>query len=232
MAEPFATLGDGCGFPEPLTEFDAGNGIVLNAPTLEQTMNAYWNFKSATFGAATFEPGNEPKDLICNQNANVGSASSGDGQPNQGGSFTVRNSLPAIFVSGGVKYYKHGIRMYFQASTSVEENGGGRGSSIYVSYFSALYTVQTSPALQPYSCYDETYCPEGIPPCMVIGKGASEVTQTQSSVTIGGIPFIKQISKSFGGTFYPSSPPGPCPQRDYPAEPGAPSLTLHTYESS
>ena len=230
MAESFATLGDGCGFPVPLTEFNAGaNQIVLNAPTLEQTMNAYWNFKSATFGAATFEPGNEPKDLICNSSANLGSAGSGDSSPNQGGSFTVRNSLPTIFYSGGVKYYRHGIRMYFFATTSVEENGGGRGSSIYVDYFSALYTEQTNPAPYPYSCTDETYCPEGIPPCMVIGKSAGELTQTQSSVTIGGIPFIKQITKSFGGTFYDVLV---CPQSDYPAEPDAPSLTLHTYESS
>ena len=75
---------------------------------------------------------------------------------------------------------------------------------------------------------DET---DGEPPNPeVIGKSASERTQTISSVTIGGIPFIKNVIKSFSGAFYDI--PGtdaPCPTSNYPSVPADPTLQLHTY---
>lgn len=52
MAQSFTALGKGNGFNRCLAEIDLNglNKTILNAPTLEQTMNAYWNFDSATFG--------------------------------------------------------------------------------------------------------------------------------------------------------------------------------------
>jgi len=224
MAQSFTALGKGNGFPFCLTEVNVSdNAILSNAPTLEQTMNAYWNFKSATFGGATFEPGNEPKDLICSPDANVGSARSGDDSPNQGGEFTVRNSRPSIYYFGGVKYYRHGIKMSFGASNVSEENGGGRGSLLQIDYFSGLY-IGTTP-LYGYECIDETFGEPPDPP--VIGKSAGERTESFTAVTIGGIPFVRRIFKSFGGSYYGDGVP--CPARNYPAEPGTPTLNLHTY---
>lgn len=228
MATAFTALGGGNGFPFCLqtSNYIPGGAIILNPPSLAQTMNAYWNFKSASFGGATLDPGNQPKDLICSPDANVGDAGSGDSSPNQGGEFTVRNSRPSIYYFGGVKYYKHGIRMRFIASRESEENGGGRGSYVVVSYFSGLYTVSTP--LFGYSCVDELYCPDPPPAsCDVIGKSASERTESFTAVTIGGIPFVRKVFKSFGGSFYGDGVP--CPARNYPSIPDVPTLTLHTY---
>jgi len=224
MATPFTALGKGNGFSSCLTVTNADNGIVLNAPTLEQTMNAYWNFKSATFGAATFEPGNEPKDLICNPSANVGSAGSGDSAPNQGGSFTVRSLLPGIYRVGGVNYYRHGISMSFVAQNTSSLEEGDQRSQISVSYLSTLYSKDSD--LSAYECVNETFGPPPNPE--IIGKLATEKIQDVSSVTISGIPFIKIVEKSFRGTLYNGSS-GSCPTPDYPTVSGEPSLTLHTY---
>ena len=74
MAESFETLGAGNGFSSCLQKIPAIqvlNQELLNPPSLEQTMQAYWNFDSATFGGATFNPDNEPKDLICNESLNA-----------------------------------------------------------------------------------------------------------------------------------------------------------------
>ena len=105
---------------------------------------------------------------------------------------------------------------------------GGVASSTSVSYQSSLYSVDQR--LTPYSCVDETF---GEPPNPeVIGKSASERTQTISSVTIGGIPFIKNVIKSFSGAFY-DDPVGSgnatCPTSNYPSVPSDPTLQLHTY---
>jgi len=229
MAQSFTALGKGNGFPFCLTKINISNKILVNPPSLAETMNAYWNFDSVSWGGASFNPDNEPKDLICGSpSLNLGSDSAGDEAPNQGGLFRVRNSMPTFFSVGGVKYYKHGINMDFTARTLVEENGGGKGSTIRVNYFSALYTEEEN---EPYACFDEIF--EG----SVVGKTASEKNQTISSVTISGIPFIKEVIKSFGGTAYAVEgsdgklgPVPPCPTSDgYPADPGLPTLNLHTY---
>ena len=232
-ATPFKALGAGNGFPAclPVIELD-DDDIILNAPTLEETMNAYWNFKSATFGGATFEPDSKPKDLASDKTLNLGSASVGDDKT--GGSWTVSNAFPSQFVDENNKlHYKHGISMRYLSTVSVEENGGGKSSTTEVRYFSALYTVPGD--LSPYVCADEEYC-TGPDECSPIGKSAIEKTQSISQVTIGGIPFIKEVIKRSSGTYYRVSDGAggltempPCPVAAYPAEPAQPTLTLHTY---
>ena len=99
MAQSFTALGKGNGFPIclPIKEM-ADDEIIFNDPTLKETMDAYWNFKSVTFGGATFEPDNEPKDISCDQTLNVGSDRSGNPGPNENGQFIVSDAVPQIFV--------------------------------------------------------------------------------------------------------------------------------------
>ena len=111
MAESFETLGAGNGFSSCLQATQVLYGEILNPPSLAQTMNAYWNFDSVSWGGAFFNPDSQPKDLICNPTANVGNSANGDSNPGYPGEFTVRNSLPRIFFKNGVKYYSHGIRI-------------------------------------------------------------------------------------------------------------------------
>tara|TARA_R110002012_G_scaffold302730_1_gene504111 strand:- start:30 stop:710 length:681 start_codon:yes stop_codon:yes gene_type:complete len=226
MAESFETLGAGNGFSSCLEKIIPGDKTLLNPPSLEQTMQAYWNFDSVTFGGATFNPSNEPKDLICNSDDNVGSASDGDSRPGYPGEFTVTNSLPTIFFIDGVKYYKHGISMTFSASNSQTLSPDGQQeSSISVQYLSSLYN-DLSNLNKAYTCVNITFEEE------VIGKSSSEFNQTVSSVTISGIPFIKIVTKSFGGENViaeSGDPIPPCPSPSYPAEPGTPTLNFHTY---
>ena len=231
-ATSFTTLGKGNGFSSCLNELKfISNKFLLNPPSLAETMNAYWNFDSVSWGGASFNPDNEPRDLICDERLNVGGGGAGSSSPNQSGSFSVSNALPTFFYFDGVKYYKHGISMSFSASnetTEFEGWNGGVASSIQVNYFSSLYSVQSN--LVSYKCIDETF---GEPPDPeVIGKSASERTQSINRVTISGIPFIKTVFKSFGGAFYkndPDDPLPPCPTQSYPSEPGLPTLNLHTY---
>ena len=233
MAESFETLGAGNGFSSCLEKIPAIqvlNQELLNPPSLEETMNAYWNFDSATFGGATFNPSNQPKDLICNASANVGSNSDGDSRPGYPGEFIVTNSLPKFFFKDGVKYYKHGISMSFSASTfQTLSPNGEESSSIDVQYLSSLYSDQ-SDRNQAYTCIDQTFGPPGEEE--VIGKASSEFNQSASAVTISGIPFIKVVTKSRGGTNLVTNigdPIPPCPAPNFPAEPSTPTLTLHTY---
>ena len=232
MATPFTALGKGNGFSSCLQKIPAIqllNQELLNPPSLAETMAAYWNFDSATFGGATFNPDNEPKDLICNESLNVGSASDGDSRPGYPGLFTVTNSLPTIFFIDGVKYYKHGIKMTFSAETYQALSGGAQASLIDVQYLSSLY-IDRSDSNQAYTCVTEMFGPPGEQ--FPIGKSASEFNQTASAVTISGIPFIKVVTKSRGGVNYVANandPLPPCPAPNFPAEPSTPTLTLHTY---
>lgn len=224
MAESFETLGAGNGFSSCLEELEISDDeILFNPPSLAETMAAYWNVKSISYGGATLNPGNEPMDLICNPNAGVGAAEAGSSQPNQSGLYTISKVLPEFFFIDGVKYYHHGISMQFSASIDEDPlNGGGRSSAIGVTYLSSLYTASTN--LKSYSCVDEKFGPPGEEE--VIGKSASETTETIDAVTISGIPFIKKVNKSFGGSFYD---PISCPSANYPSIPSDPILELHTY---
>jgi len=230
MAQSFTALGKGNGFPFCLTEVDVpGNAILSNAPTLEQTMNAYWNFNNASWGGASFNPDNEPKDLICDETLNIGSGA--NGSPFGGGEFSVSNNLPSIFFIGGTKYYRHGISMSFAADRITYNNNGEQSSSIEVDYFPSYYVEDGNSS--PYNCVDLFF---GEPPEQeLIGRRASERTQTVSNVTISGIPFIKKVVKLFFGEVAESGGEDdigavpPCPTANYPADPGLPTLNLHTY---
>tara|TARA_R110000851_G_scaffold284671_1_gene438234 strand:- start:31 stop:729 length:699 start_codon:yes stop_codon:yes gene_type:complete len=232
MAESFTALGKGNGFNTCLEEIDVSDdAIVSSAPSLAQTMNAYWNFESATFGGATFEPGTQPISLICEPTGNVGENVDGDSRPGYPGAFTVKNSLPKIFSEGRKNYYRHGIEMNFLANQSIALSNGQADSEISIKYFSALY--YEDPNLEPYTCIDITF---GEPPNEeVVGRQASEKTQTVSQVIISGIPFIKEVSKRFVAENYASGsstgigPVPACPTASYPEEPDEPTLTLHTY---
>jgi len=227
-ATSFTTLGKGNGFSSCLKELEIeDNQILLNPPSLAETMNAYWNFNNASWGGASFNPDNEPKDLICDETLNIGVGAAGSSSPNQGGSFSVSNALPKFFFRDGVKYYKHGISMSFSARTRIEENNGVKDSEIGVNYFSGLYVEDSN--LYPYSCTDIIF---GEPPSdEVIGKEASEKTQSFSQVTISGIPFIKEVFTLFDGEAYRDDPDSALPQCPSPSyvDPGTPTLTLHTY---
>jgi len=222
MATPFTALGKGNGFSSCLAVINSSNDI-LNPPSLKQTMNAYWNFKSVSWGGASLEPENDPKNLICNPSANVGSNSNGSASANQGGRYRVATSLPGIYRVDGVNYYRHGISMSFVAQNTSSLEEGDQRSQISVSYLSTLYSKDSD--LSAYECVNETFGPPPNPE--IIGKLATEKIQDVSSVTISGIPFIKIVEKSFRGTLYNGSS-GSCPVGDYPTVSGEPTLTLHT----
>ena len=220
MAETFETLGAGNGFSSCLRVRDVNTDFgttVFNPPSLEQTMSAYWNFKSVTWEGATFKPGNKPKDLICNPSANSGGA--------HDGSYTVVNGLPSIYVENEVNYYAHGISMSFSAINSSALEDAGQSSRVSVVYRPTIYPKANN--LSSYKCVNETF---GEPPNPdIIGKSAYEKTQDVSSVTISGIPFIKIVEKTFSGTLF-NGLSGPCPLSNYPSIPsGDPTLALHTY---
>ena len=228
MAESFETLGAGNGFSSCLnTAAVDENDILLNPPSLAQTMSAYWNFQSLSYGGAHFNPGNQPFDLICDKSANSGDAS--DGTPGENGRYYVSSTLPRIFFINGEKYYKHGISMGFFIFNQTDDIEGS--SEIFVDYFSSLYREGND---SNYSCETLFFFPTDDPADkFAIGKAASEQTTTVTSETISGIPFIKRVVKSFFGAAYRDSvdkPLPPCPVPDYPSlPPSGPILNLHTY---
>ena len=229
MATSFTALGRGNGFSSCLsTAGVTQDDVLLDPPSLAQTMSAYWNFKSVSYGGANFDPGNQPFDLICNKNANSGSNSDGNAS-DEDGRFFVSTTLPRIFFINGKKYYKHGISMDFDAQKDTEEFGGGTFSSISVQYSSSLYRQVDNVR---YNCYalNETDPEGGV---FRIGTGANEIEITVTTETISGIPFIKRVLKNFSGSFYRDGGGGPfpdCPVPDYPSLPAvSPILTLHTY---
>jgi|DEB0MinimDraft_12_1074336.scaffolds.fasta_scaffold20857_3 hypothetical protein len=232
MAESFETLGAGNGFSSCLEKIIPGDKTLLNPPSLEQTMQAYWNFDSVTFGGATFSPNNEPKDLICNESANVGFAADGDGRPGFPAEFTVKNSLPTFFFKNGVKYYKHGIEMTFAQRNVQALSNGYQQSNISISYVSSLFTDNREEQ-DGYQCITDFFGPPGEEE--PVGKVASDSSLTVSSVTISGIPFIKLVGKGFAGSNYASivdgkiGPLPPCPTPNYADDPGTPTLNFHTY---
>ena len=218
MAAPFKAFGEGNGFNRCLNDVSVNQ--VLNAPSLSQTMNAYWNFDSATFGGATFDPDNEPKDLICDEDANRGSDSAY--VPNNFSIFSVSNTIPAK-CNGDI--YIHGISFQYVAS----ENTGNDQSIIIVDYRSTV----ASAASDTYDCetmttgttYGDTYS---------IGKVTTAYkTLASTAVNISGIPFVKTVYHEFYGERY-DDPVGsgnaPCITPFYLPEPTElPSISFHTY---
>tara|TARA_R110000751_G_scaffold280168_1_gene382647 strand:- start:1053 stop:1715 length:663 start_codon:yes stop_codon:yes gene_type:complete len=220
MAAPFKAFGKGNGFNRCLNDISVNQ--VLNAPSLSQTMNAYWNFDSATFGSATFDPDNEPKDLICDEDANRGSEIAYGS--NNLSTFSVGNTIPAK-CNGDI--YIHGINFQYVAFDNI---GFQRDQSIIiVDYRSTV----ASAAINTYDCetlragttYGDTY---------TIGKVTTAYkTFASTAVNISGIPFVKTVSHEFYGERY-DDPVGsgnaPCITPFYLPEPTElPSISFHTY---
>jgi hypothetical protein len=223
MATPFATLAFGNGFPFCLsTQILTGLGYVFqNVPTLEETMKAYWNIDSVSFGGATFDPTNEPKDLICNPDDNIGSDTN------------IISSTPS-----GIEYYSAIISRPKYVTIDSETKLQHGISFVYENIFSGSVFQNTSVVYQssryrdnaiPYQCDPIFYKPyKGGTPYQV-GNDAVQANQTITNVTIGGIPFVKRVSQYWTEAVYGNPPPA-CPSANFLPVPSAtPTLTLHTY---
>ena len=221
-ATSFTALGKGNGFNRCLSTSTVSSYKIINPPTFEQTVAAYWNFDSATFGTATFDPDNEPKDLICNENANRGTERA-YGSSNLA-TFTVSNTIPAK-CNGDI--YIHGIYFGYLAYDNI---GIERDQSIISVQYSSTVA---SAAINTYDCetlttgttYGDTYS---------IGKVTTAYkTLASTAVNISGIPFVKTVSYEFYGERY-DDPAGsgsaPCITPFYLPEPTElPSISFHTY---
>ena len=219
MATPFTALGEGNGFPFCLNTFNLpSGGIIQNAPDLGQTMSAYWNFDSCSWGGASFDPTNEPSDLICNDNDNLGDDINNISNDEY---YVVSNSLPSKVDDNGNVEYLHGIS--FEYSKTVYT--GTVFHRLTVNYQSTYYIDDS----YPYVCEPTYYSPYGGGPPYIIGYAAFEKIITASNVTISGIPFLKVVTKEFSGSDYSANPSCPI-VGTYPLEPTTtPTLNLHTY---
>ena len=219
MATEFTALGAGNGFPFCLNTLNLPSaGIIQNAPDLEQTMSAYWNFDSGSWGGASFDPTNEPSDLICNDNDNLGDDVNNISNDE---SYVVSNSFPSKVDDDDSAEYLHGIS--FEYSKTVYTGSGFH--RLTVNYQSTYYVDDS----YPYVCEPTYYSPYGGGSPYIIGYAAFEKIITASNVTISGIPFLKIVTKEFFGRDYSANPS--CPTvGTYPSEPTTtPTLNLHTY---
>ena len=228
-AQPFNALGKGNGFNRCLTTRTVSGNNILNPPTFEQVVGAYWNFHSASFSGASFEPGNEPRDLICTERAAFGNDSDGSGGSG-GERFGVSNGVPGIVKDAAddeTIYYEHGIR--FNYSTS-EEIDGGNGVKLTNVYYRS--TIAGSPAPIPYSCTILNNTTSG-GSTYSIGKVATQSKVAVSSVDIDGLPFIKTVTQYFQQATFDDPVGGgsaECAPASFLPEPSeTPSLTLWDY---
>jgi len=216
MATEFSTLGKGNGFPFCLSEsIRNGTVTVENEPTLAEAMSAYWNIDSITFGAASFNPNNEPKDLICSPDDVVGYDLSYVQNTAQTIEFyDVTISRPRILIIDGDKYLEHGVSFgYFY-----ENYGSSSVSFNYESNSINYISTITYPLTQiPYTCTSGAY-----------GFNFDQQTQTRTTETISGIPFNVVKSQTAGGYDYSASPA--CqPLTYHPLPTAVPQITLHNY---
>ena len=233
MATPFKTLGAGNGFPFCLSREDAFSGqVIQNVPTLAQTMSAYWNIDSISFGGATWNPDNEPADLICDEAANVGSDVNQIiyNPPVEGKSFTVRINKPTYFIDSTDEYLKHGLFCRFfhgqEINEGIDDYGISEILSTVIEYQSGRYLgIENSDT----GCEAVYAGPNNTD---FIGYQRIKETQSVTNVTISGIPFIRTVRKYYAGfTFIvhgSSNPQCPVP-RFLPEAGGTPTITLHTY---
>lgn len=218
MATPFATLGFGNGFPFCLFEYTpnpGGNPSAQNAPTLEETMSSYWNIDSITFGPASFNPNNEPKDLICTPNAVLGyDLAYVNNTPNLIEFYDVTIQRPQYVLIGGQKYLQHGLNFGYTRNENVFTSTTGTFYENYISYSSTIvYPLQN----QSYYCNQVYY-----------GFNYGQRQQTLTTTTISNIPFNVRKSQSSSGYDYGPSPS--CqPLSYYPLPTTIPQINLHTY---
>lgn len=216
MATEFSTLGKGNGFPFCLYErTPSGTPTVQNEPTLAETMSAYWNIDSITFGTASFDPNNEPKDLICSPDDVVGyDLSYVQNTPNYIEYYEVTIGRPSISIVSGQKYLNHGLSCDYFYYSNQNIPGGGIFTYNAITYTSTI----TYPLTQiPYTC-------NSVP----LGFNFDQQQETKTTETISGIPFNVVKSQSVGGYDYGTSPS--CQTLTYyPLPTAVPQITLHNY---
>lgn len=224
-ATPFVALGKGNGFNRCLTTTEKTQDLIINPVTSKQAVNAYWNFKSGTFSTASFAPSNEPKDIVCNESANRGQDT---GFSNPGEYFVVTNSVPRKYNVGDEIYYAHGISFEYHIG-----DGGGNPEKFTSVLYTSTIPAESAPepsnvctTLEASTTYGSVY---------TVGKATLAFEKNVSSATIGGLPFVKTVSRSFYQENYDDYSPGgsgaaTCPVASFLPETSAvPSLTLHTY---
>ena len=225
MAQSFTALGAGNGFPVCLSEITIGGTnptISLgNTTTLEQ-MSAYWNFDNMSWGGASFDPNNQPKDLICNPNANAGS----DTVYTQGSeeAYQVTNNNPFIILDGNSRYYSHGLQfVYYDVAYPTSGNAGVYYSEL--AYVGGSYVNHSD----PYECFTIYRTPSPHAPPYAYGKSAGKTTVTKTNATISGVPFTRLFTQSW----YEETGGDVCPTENssnFPSVPsGLPTLNFHTY---
>ena len=174
-----------------------GKQFVQNAPTLEQTMNSYWNLDSISFAGASFDPTNEPKDLICNPNDIRGSdvdVVQSDPFGNLREAYSVSVTIPSIVVDGSNLHFNHGLSMGYNFFELIEGQSETRFEGIDVGYSSTIaYPEET----QDTGCQPVYYGSPGN--YYIIGYERSIQISTNTNVTINGIPFIKNVTQTFEG---------------------------------
>jgi len=218
MATPFTALGSGNGFSQCLNTISLpSQRTVLNPPTLAETMSAYWNVDSISFGGASFDPTNEPKDLICTPSANQGSDQNFiQDTSTRFEAYTVNISHPYKVDDGGTIDYVHGLSFSYYNWTF----SGSLLAYTTVIYTSTFYSNNPS----AYVCTPEY---AGSIPYLV-GYVAEQRNVTATSVTISGIPFVKVVDQYFQDGDYSANPSCP-PFFANPVTSLTPSITLHTY---
>ena len=237
-ATSFTALGKGNGFNLCLSNRTVPGERIINPATLKQAVAAYWNFHSASFSGASLEPTNEdggevqPRDLICNPRDSQG-ADTDHSAGSTSETFVVRNISPRKVLDQNdaeKTYYAHGISFEYNTST-----GGGENIEKFTSVFYTSTIAQNpSPfgSAIPYTCTILSTTTSG-GGSYSIGKFARKRTVDLSSVTIGGLPFVKTVIKSFAGTTF-DDPVGSgnavCEPASFLSETSeVPSLTLWSY---
>ena len=218
MATPFTALGSGNGFSQCLNTISLpSQRTVLNPPTLAETMSAYWNVDSISFGGASFDPTNEPKDLICTPSANQGTdVNIIQNTSTRYEAYSVTISHPYKVDDAGTIDYVHGLTFSYDNFTF---------SGSLLAYTTVLYTSTfylNNPSA--YVCNPVYY---GSPP-YIVGYNAEQRNVTATSVTISGIPFVKVVTQYFSDGDYSANPSCP-PFFANPVTSLTPSIALHTY---
>lgn len=231
-ATSFTALGKGNGFNLCLRNRTVPGERIINPATLKQAVAAYWNFHSASFSGASFEPGNQPRDLICTPTDAQG-VDTDHSAGSTSETFSVSNGAPRKVLDQNdaeKTYYAHGISFEYNTSTGGGENIEKSTSVFYTSTVSANPSPFGDPI--PYTCTILSTTTSG-GGSYSIGKVARKRTVDLSSVTIDGLPFVKTVIKSFVGATF-DDPVGSgnaeCEPASFLSETTeVPSLTLWSY---
>ena len=242
MAESFRALGAGNGFPFCLVrrsftsdEFHTYN--AGNVPTLNETMQAYWNIESVSYGGASITVNSEPKDLICDPNANNQNDVYVESRSPRS-VFSVSIGRPYMAVVNGEEYLAHGIYAdhYGMSGDSLSETSTIWRSTAYNSK-GTPYTCSTvygntgtggSPTVNnPHGTPDGGFYPTHTH-SYEVGKVAYQTKVTNGFYSIMGLPFTKTVIQSSHGEDYGEN--SSCPSLDFlPSPSNTPLLSFKPY---